>query len=96
MDYYMNFKLNLIRLNHFKFQKIWRYKMEDLTFPNKESKEKFENLMLRRLKLLYGIDVKDMNIINISIGKTSDEPSYRILLVDSSQENECIRVFEIA
>ena len=70
--------------------------MEDLTFPNNESKEKFENLMLRRLKLLYGIDVKDMDIINISIGKTSDEPSFRILLVDSSQENECIRVFEIA
>ena len=69
--------------------------MEDLVYENDEMKEKVENIMLRRLKLLYGIEIKDMNILNISIGKTSDQPSVRIVLIDSSHEEECVRVFEI-
>ena len=70
--------------------------MEDITYPNDETKERFERIMLRRLKLLYGIDAKDLEIINISIGKERDEPTIRIVLIDSSHEEECIRVFEIA
>ena len=69
--------------------------MEDLVYEDEEMKEKVESIMLRRLKLLYGIDINDMDIINISVAETSDEPSVRIVLIDSSHEEECVRVFEI-
>ena len=69
--------------------------MKDMEYPNDEAKEKFEEIMLRRLRLLYGIDVSEMEIINISIGETKLEPTIRIVLIDSTEE-DCIRVFEIA
>lgn len=69
--------------------------MKDMEYPNEEAKEKFEEIMLRRLMLLYGIDVSEMEIINISLGESSVEPTIRIVLIDSTEE-DCIRVFEIA
>ncbi|ADC47054.1 hypothetical protein mru_1204 [Methanobrevibacter ruminantium M1] len=69
--------------------------MKDMEYPNEEAKEKFEEIMLRRLRLLYGIDVSEMEIINISLGESSVEPTIRIVLIDSTEE-DCIRVFEIA
>ena len=66
-----------------------------MVFSSDEMKEHFESQILGRLKLLYGIKTGDVEIIDIYKGEGSNEPDFRIVLIDSSQNEKCVRVFEI-